>query len=216
MKMYSGPLSMFGAKAEIAAAEKGIDYQREFVPFSLATLYDPKHPEVARINPKGQVPVLIDDDVELFDSTQIFEYFEEIKPDPALWPRDMKARARARLLELRSDEVFFPHVVTLMPGQWAAAGEDGIRAAQEAIAAYYDEMEALLADRDFLCGELSFADIAFFMAQFFAGFLGAAWGAGHPRLDAWRARLMQRPAFKRVAEERVAYLEENGVKPPPL
>lgn len=216
MKMYSGPLSMFGAKAEIAAAEKGIDYQRELVPFSLATLYDPKHPEVARVNPKGQVPVLIDDDIELFDSTQIFEYFEELEPEPPLWPRDRKARARARLLELRSDEVFFPHVVTLMPGQWAAAGEDGLRAAQEAIAAYYDDMEALLADREFLCGDLSFADIAFFMAQFFAGFLGAAWTPEHPRLDAWRARLMQRPAFKSVADERAAYLQENGVTPPPL
>ena len=108
IKLYSGPVSMFGAKAEIAVLEKQIPCDREFVPFSLATLYEPKHPVVARVNPKKQVPVLVDGDLEIFDSTQIFEYLEDLKPDPPLWPRGRKERARARSLELLSDEVFFP------------------------------------------------------------------------------------------------------------
>ena len=37
------------------------------VPFEMKTLYQPKHPEVLRINPKRQVPVLIDGDLEIFD-----------------------------------------------------------------------------------------------------------------------------------------------------
>src|SRR3984885_15066580 len=114
MKLYSGPLSMFGAKAEIALHEKGIDFELVMVPFEMKTLYQPKHPEVARINPKRQVPVLVDGDLELFDSTQIFEYLEDRHPSPALWPREPGARARARLLEHRSDEVYFPHVIRLM------------------------------------------------------------------------------------------------------
>lgn len=60
MKLYSGPLSMFGAKAEIALAEKAIDFELVMVPFEMKTLYQPKHPEVLRINPKRQVPVLVD------------------------------------------------------------------------------------------------------------------------------------------------------------
>src|SRR5215213_6275448 len=114
MKLYSGPLSMFGAKAEIAAHEKGLAFELVMVPFEMKTLYQPKHPEVLRINPKRQVPVLIDGDLEIFDSTQIFEYLEDLKPEPALWPRDVKARAQARLLELRSDEIYFPHIIRLM------------------------------------------------------------------------------------------------------
>src|SRR4029077_12355853 len=98
MKLYSGPLSMFGAKAEIAAREKGLDFELIMVPFEMKTLYQPKHPEVLRINPKRQVRVLMEGDVEIFDSTQIFEYFETVKPEPALWPLEPKARARARLL----------------------------------------------------------------------------------------------------------------------
>ena len=99
---------MFGAKAEIAAREKGLDFELVMVPFEMKTLYQPKHPEVLRINPKRQVPVLIDDGLEIFDSTQIFEYLESVKPEPALWPAEPKARAGARLLEHKSDEVYFP------------------------------------------------------------------------------------------------------------
>ena len=59
IRLYSGPLSMFGAKAEIALLEKGLEAEVVMVPFAMRTLYEPKHPEVLRINPKRQVPVLV-------------------------------------------------------------------------------------------------------------------------------------------------------------
>lgn len=114
MKLFSGPLSMFGAKAVIAALEKGLDFEMIMVPFNSNDLYQPKHPDVRRVNPKQQVPVLIHGDLEIFDSTQIFEYLEDLCPEPSLWPTDIRPRARARLLEHRSDEVYFPSVVQLM------------------------------------------------------------------------------------------------------
>jgi len=52
MRIYSGPLSMFGAKVEIAAREKGIDFDLVMVPFDPARGCEPKHPDVDRINPK--------------------------------------------------------------------------------------------------------------------------------------------------------------------
>src|SRR3546814_9899588 len=70
---------MFGAKAQIAAIEKGLDFELVMVPFE--TAYEPKHPEVARVNPKRQVPVVIHGDIEIFDSTQIFEYFEDLRSE---------------------------------------------------------------------------------------------------------------------------------------
>jgi len=94
--LYSGPLSMFGAKVQIALLEKGVGFDLVMVPFDFATLYTPKHPEVLRINPKKQVPVLVHGELELFDSTQIFEYLEDAFPQPPLWPREVRARARAR------------------------------------------------------------------------------------------------------------------------
>src|SRR3954466_2295240 len=80
LTLYSGPLSMFGAKAQIAALEKGLDFDLVMVAYDSHQGYSPKHPEVLRINPKRQVPVLVHGDLEIFDSTQIFEYLEDLQP----------------------------------------------------------------------------------------------------------------------------------------
>jgi glutathione S-transferase len=212
--LYSGPLSMFGAKAEIAVLEKGIDCVREFVPFSLATLYEPKHPVVASVNPKGQVPVLVDGDLSLYDSTQIFEYLEDAFPEPPLWPVDLGRRARARQLELESDEVFFPNVITLMPRGRAAAGEEGVASALEAIARFYETTDARLAGREYLAGSFSYADIAFFMAQFFAGFLGSPPPASLADLAAWKGRMASRPSVRAVAGSMADFLRAQGLAIP--
>src|SRR5215831_15576185 len=164
MKLYSGPLSMFGAKAEIALYEKGISFELVMVPFEMKALYQPKHPEVARINPKRQVPVLVDGDLEIFDSTQIFEYLETIKPNPTLWPVDPKARARARMIELKSDEVYFPPIVRLMSLQQTPQDSAAVEA-RAAAGQFYDTLERTMDGRPWLAGEgYSYADIAFYMA----------------------------------------------------
>src|SRR6516165_7647108 len=99
MKLYSGPLSLFSRKVEIALHEKGLSFEREMVPFSQTKGYAPKHPAVLAANPKAQVPVLVDGDLTLFDSTLIIEYLEDAYPAPPLFPADAKARARCRLIE---------------------------------------------------------------------------------------------------------------------
>jgi glutathione S-transferase len=208
--IYSGPLSMFGAKVQIAAIEKGIDFELVMVPFIKGDAYEPKHPEVLRVNPvKQQVPVLVDDEVALFDSTQIFEYLEDRCPDPALWPRGIVERARARQLEQMSDEVFFPNVIKLFGLQHDMQGAAAV-AACAACARYYDEMEALLAGRDFLAGPYSFADIAFYMACIFADRKGARMADGTPRLLAWRSRVGERPAVRAVVDPMMRFLVSEG------
>ena len=46
MRLYSGLLSMFGAKAEIAALEKGLPVKVFMVPYDPQQGYKPKHPDV--------------------------------------------------------------------------------------------------------------------------------------------------------------------------
>ena len=205
MRLYSGPLSMFGAKAEIAALEKGLDVEVVMVPFDMERLYEPKHPEVLRINPKKQVPVLVHGRVELFDSTQIFEYFEDLRPNPPLWPASSERRAKARLLELKSDEVFFPPIIRLM-GLQDRLDDAAAIAAREASARYYAEMEHALAQGDYLAGSYSYADIAFYMAQVFAARMGAPMTEATAKLIAWRERLTKRPAIRQVVGAMARFL----------
>ena len=209
IRFYTAPLSMFGAKAEIALLEKNLDFERIAVPFTKDDRYEPKHPEVIRVNPKQQVPVLIHGGVELFDSSQIFEYLEDAFPAPPLWPQTPTERAEARQLELKSDEVFFPHIVKLM-GLEATPADPAAVAARSAASRFYEEMNARLASRSFLAGEYSYADIAFFMAQLFGERKGAIMTAATPRLFDWRTRLLERPAVRTVAGRMAAWLASQG------
>jgi len=207
--LYSGPLSMFGAKAQIAALEKGLDFELVMVPFDFDRLYTPRHPEVLRANPKRQVPVLVDDGLALFDSTQIFEYLEDAFPQVPLWPADVRERALARQLELKADEVYFPHVVKLMGLQAQLQGEPA-QAAIAAAQAFCREMDAQLANREWLSGSYGFADIAFYMAALFGERQGAPLPQDLSRLLAWRDRMTQRPAVRAVAGAMGRYLASIG------
>ena len=211
--IYSGPLSMFGAKVEIAAREKELDFDLVMVPYDSKVGYSPKHPEVLRVNPKKQVPVLVHGAVEIFDSTQIFEYLEDIAPSRPLWPRDPAARARARGLEHRSDEVFFPAVIRLMSLQDELDTEPAVIAI-DAANRYYADMNQLLDSSDWLAGSYSFADIAFYMASLFGERQGAPLTESTPRLLAWRNRMSQRLPVKVVVSAMATWLR-NARRPVP-
>jgi glutathione S-transferase len=213
--LYSGPLSMFGAKAQIAALEKRLDFDLVMVAYDSQLGYSPKHPVVLRINPKRQVPVLVHGDLEIFDSTQIFEYLEDLQPTPALWPRELANRARARRLEHQSDEVYFPHVIRLMSLQ-ENLGDAAAVASIEAATGYYAEMEMLLKNNQWLAGSYSFADIAFYMAVLFGERQSAPLTGATPKLLEWRDRMTRRPAVRSVVSAIANWLEMAGRPVPPF
>lgn len=209
MKLYSGPLSLFARKAEIALNEKGIAFERVMVPFSQAHGYSPKHPAVLAANPKGQVPVLVDGDLTLFDSTVIFEYLEDAYPSPPLYPAEAKARARCRLLELTADEILVPLVVRLgyrteppsRDSERQAALEAEGRRAEAALFDRFVMMADGLEGRDYFCGGFTVADIAMFMAVLFSQRLGGPRLTAHPALASWYERVGSRPAPGKAAAE---------------
>ncbi len=216
MKLYSGPLSLFSRKVEIALAEKGLfdTCDREMVPFNQQVGYQPKHPAVLAANPKGQVPVLVDRDAEggdltLFDSTVILEYLEESYTFPPLLPKHPAARARCRMLELYADEILFPlmrrlaHRSAMPPADAAerAAQIEAGQAAEAAIAHEFAALDARLAGKDFFCGDLSIADIGLFMTILYIRRLLGPKLDAFPALAAWNRHLLERPGFARAAEE---------------
>ena len=207
--LYSGPLSLFARKVEVALLEKGLAFDRVMVPFNQATGYDPKHPEVVALNPKRQVPVLSDCGLVLYDSTVILEYLDEAYPEPPLMPKSPVERARCRLDELYADEVMLPALRPLMHRTGPPTADRDRRMAQEAdaliaegeLSRHYEVLEQKLAGRAFFGGELASSDIALFMSVLFALRLGGPGLDGFPELTSWFSRLRLRPAFARVAAE---------------
>ena len=204
MMLYSGPMSLFTGKVRIALDEKGLDYECVSVPFSRAG-YTPKHPKVLELNPKQQVPVLVDGEVAIYDSTIIFEYLEDRHPTPALYPRDPGRRAECRVREAAADDILFPLLWELIREVFykpdgSGRDETAVTAAKAAIAAHYDRLERQLGEHAYLCGEISVADIGYFMMITSATSLGQGIGEADPSLQAWYARLLTRPAFQREIE----------------
>jgi len=204
MKLYSGPLSLFTAKVRIALDEKSLPYQRVEVGWSLRDRYLPHHPDVVAYNPKRQVPVLVDGDVVVTDSTLILEYLEDRYPDPPLAPRDPIARARCRQLEAAADELLFPPIWDLIEGVFYAAAGGGaaaerVEAARQSLAEQVAQLDKELAGRAWLCGEFSVADIGTVVMLNAAAALGAPPDASLGHVGAWLARTRERPAVKREA-----------------
>ncbi len=213
MKLYSGPLSLFSRKVEIALAEKGLvegrDYEREMVPFTQQRGYQPKHPVVLEVNPKGQVPVLIDGDLRLYDSTLILEYLEERFPAPPLLPRGAVIRAEVRQQELYADEVLFPLMRKLgyrtgpLPADAAerAALEKTGQDAEAAIAREFAVLDDQVDGREFLWNDISVADIGLFMTMLYIRRMHGPALDAFPSLARWWQQLMARPGFSRAAAE---------------
>jgi glutathione S-transferase len=209
MKLYSGPLSLFSRKVEIALYEKGLPFERVMVPFTQTVGYSPKNTDVLRINPKGQVPVLIDGDLEVYDSTLIIEYLDEAYPTVPLFPAAAKDRAQCRLLDVFADEVMLVPLRALMhrtgprpadPQAWLAL-EAAAKDANLVLARYLTELDQRLAGAANFFGKFSAADIAVFMAVLFSQRLGGPSIKEHAALWQWYRNLSARPAFAKVLDE---------------
>ena len=154
---------------------------------SLAYEVDPITPffgsdEFERLSPLRRIPVLVDGDLAVSDSTVICEYLDEAYTGHPLLPADPVDRARARWLEEYADtrlgDVFiwgFFYQKIVHPMVWGEPGDQGRieRSLEKDIPAALDYLERELPAEGFLFGEIGLADIAiasFFINAGYAGF----------------------------------------------
>ena len=204
MKLYVGVLSLFSAKVRIALAEKGIEPQLVTVGWSRERRYLPHHPDVVALNPKRQVPVLVDGEVAVYDSTQIFEYLEERVPEPPLLPKELADRVRCRELEAAGDEIWFPFVWDLIEARFYADGSGSdakAKAAQEGLQELYAELDKWLGSRRYLVDRFSFADISVFIQVNAAATLGVLPGEHLKSVREWVDRVASRPTVSPILGE---------------
>jgi glutathione S-transferase len=169
----------------------------------------------SRISPLRRIPVLIDDQVTLSDSSVICQYLEDRHPDPPLYPRDVAARAQARWLEefadTRMGEVFIWRLfnqVAINPFVWGKETDQGVveRTLTQDVPDVLDYLEAVLPESGFLFERLSVADVAiatFFRNAAFARF--AIDGSRWPVTAAFVERVLRLDCFARLVpfEERL-------------
>jgi len=72
-----------------------------------------KTEDINVMNPYGQVPILVERELILYESNIINEYIDERFPHPQLMPGDPVHRAQVRLFLLNFEKELFTHVMTL-------------------------------------------------------------------------------------------------------
>jgi glutathione S-transferase len=199
-------LSTFTRKVRLALAERGIPYRLEATPMGSA--------KIRALNPLGRIPVLVDGDVVVPDSSVIIAYLERSQAGPPLYPAAPAALARALWLEEYADTrlreatlVYFAERVVKPVFQ----GTPGDAAALAAAGALRDEafgyLEGELAGPGFGAGPVSVAEVAIgaqlvTYVQAEAAIDPDRW----PRLAAWYAVQVARPAWAPILAEEAASL----------
>ncbi|MEM7044818.1 MAG: glutathione S-transferase family protein [Pseudomonadota bacterium] len=84
--------SSWSLRGWLAAKQAGLDFEEVFVNLGETNFKE----QLRRHSRAGKVPVLIHDELEVWDTLAIIEYLAETCPDAGLWPSDPAARARAR------------------------------------------------------------------------------------------------------------------------
>ncbi len=161
--------------------------------------------EFEALSPLRRIPVLIDGDFAISDSSVICAYIEESYPGPPLLPADPRDRARARWLEEYADtrlgeliiwSLFYQKIVR--PLVWGEEPDEErvADAVERGIPEALDYLEGQAPADDFLFGTIGVADIAvasFFRNAAYAGFVvdGRRW----PRAAGWIERSLADPSI---------------------
>ena len=176
LKIIGSFVSPYVRKVLACMNLKGLEYEVDpITPFF-------GNDEYQRLSPLRRIPVLIDGDFSVSDSSVICAYLDDAYPDRPLIPADPRDRARARWFEDYADTrlgdvfiwgLFYQKIVH--PLVWSEPGDQARieRSLNEEIPAALDYLEGELPADGFLFGEIGLADIAiasFFQNGFYAAF----------------------------------------------
>jgi glutathione S-transferase len=199
MKIIGSYVSPYVRKVLACLALKGLDYEIDpITPFYGSD-------EFERLSPLRRIPVLIEGDLILCDSSVICAWLDEAYPQRPLLPADPADRARSRWLEEYADTrlgdvfiwgLFYQKFVH--PVVWGEPGDQArvARTLAEDAPGALDYLEAQLPEEGFLFGEIGLADIA--IASFFrnAAYVDFAVDAERwPRTAAFVGRALEHDCF---------------------
>ena len=197
LTLYDYPDCPFCQKVRVVLAEKDLEYEKIFVDLRKQ---EQKSPDFLRLNPYGKVPVLIDEDEVMYESTIINEYLEDEYPIPRLMPEDSGGRARVRLLEDYCDNSFIPATTTLLSQLRKTEAErdpQRVEQSREDLRRGLYFLSDRLGGQEYLVGkEFTLADAAFAPRIMVIGRLGVELEPALSNVQAWIERIRARPSVR--------------------
>ncbi|MCD6734230.1 MAG: glutathione S-transferase N-terminal domain-containing protein [Burkholderiaceae bacterium] len=155
MVLYSGTTCPFSQRCRFVLFEKGMDFEIRDV-----DLYN-KPEDISIMNPYGQVPILVERDLILYESNIINEYIDERFPHPQLMPADPVMRARARLFLFNFERELFVHVQQLERRDQARDASKAMDKARSQIRDRLTQLTPIFIKNKYMLGEeFSMLDVA--------------------------------------------------------
>jgi glutathione S-transferase len=201
---YYASGSPYAWRVWLALEHKGLTYALKTLSFDKGDL---QQPDFVAINPRQRVPVLVESDFTLRESTVIVEYLEEkYAARPRLFAADAKLKARQRLLIREADNYIQPALEEF--GETIFTPEDERKPGHlgDCVARLNDELaiwERSL-EGDYVTGELSAVDFTLYpqlaLIERFSKRLpsGSAKLVIGPRLQAWMKRMQALDVVKKT------------------
>jgi glutathione S-transferase len=204
--LYYGSGSPYAWRAQLALEHKALPYELKVISFAGG---DTRKPEFLALNPRHRVPVLVEDDFVLYESSAIVEYLDEAYPGRGapLFPGDARTRAIIRRMIREVDDDFDKALDPLTTQAFMKKPEErDAKAIADSRKALVDEL-ALFSGAmrgDYLAGPLSAADYALYTL------LAFVWrseiklpdlnadGMLTPQLTRWKARIEALPYFDKT------------------
>ncbi|NJC41612.1 glutathione S-transferase [Brevundimonas alba] len=191
--IVGNPVSPYVRKVLAACALKGVEVQLDPIVGLMG------NDDFGRISPLRRIPVWVEGEVTLCDSSVIVQYIEETRPGPSLWPADPVERAKARWLEEFADTRLFDVLgwrlffeIAVKPRFFGSEIDQAkVEHARDVeLPVILDYLEGVTPESGFLFGDLSMADLSVAPAFVNAGAVQVnvdptRW----PKLAAWLERV---------------------------
>lgn len=189
MVLYSGTTCPFSQRCRFVLFEKGMDFEIRDI-----DLYN-KPEDLSVMNPYGQVPVLVERDLVLYESNIINEYIDERFPHPQLMPADPVQRARARLFLLNFERELFVHVASLENDKGRTAFERHDKARKE-IGDRLAQLAPIFTKNKYMMGEeFSMLDVAIAPLLWRLDHYGIDMSKNAAPIMKYAERIFSRPAY---------------------
>lgn len=202
MKMYDSQLSPFAARCRLAIYAKDLEVE-------LLRMPDPAlEVEFNRLAPMRKVPVLVDGETIVPESSVICEYLEDRGLGLSLRPNDPARLAKMRVLS-RIGDLYMMEPMGELFGHINPGCRDQQRVAQEMakLAKAMGWLEQFVEGPEFALGDrLTLADCELVPVLFFFAAIGPLFGearpfTGHPRCEAYYHTVQKHPAAAKVVAE---------------
>jgi len=170
---------------------------------------DQESPEYRALQPFGQVPAIEDSGVRLFESGAIVLHIAE--GSPTLLPPESAARLRVRTWMFAALSTVEPPILALNVLGMSAPRSDGVGSVRDEVSARVDarldSVAAFLADRDYLEGGFSAADLL--MTTVLRVLRDTDKVTSRPVLRAYQRRCEDRPAFAKALADQLQTFAQN-------